>query len=368
MGKFPSASTPSIANGFDGVFFSTALVKWYEAKARPLPWRELWRSYRDPWHIWVSEIMLQQTVIKAVLRVYLPFLREFPDHYALAKASPEAVRLAVRGLGYYRRFDALHRACRQLVTEKRALPSTHSEWLALPGIGDYTAAAISSITANEAHGVVDGNVERVLCRMLDIRSAPNLPTLKRLFKKMMTDMCSGVPPGNFNQAVMELGQTVCSSTNPRCDLCPVSKKCLAFARSSQNIAPAPKQQKALIPVELRLHVLRVDNKFILTKRPDDARFLAGTWGFPTDIKLGNRWHEDGSSMPVRPLAKLKLGSFKHAITHHRLDATVVQSAPNSVQKKIRTKFLGADDVEKNLVSNLDRKAWNLALRRFSPDD
>jgi A/G-specific adenine glycosylase len=362
MGKPSTELTPSSAQAFDGVFFAAKLVKWYEINARPLPWRELWQSHRDPWHIWVSEIMLQQTVIKSVLRVYTEFLREFPDHRTLANATPEKVKLAVRGLGYYRRFDALHRACKQLAVEKRSLPATHSEWLELPGIGDYTAAAVASITANEPQGVVDGNVERVLCRMLDIRSAPNLPPLKRLFKKMMNDMCSLVSPGNFNQAVMELGQVICTPTNPRCSACPVTAKCLAFKRKSQSLAPAPKQQIKLNDVNLRLHIVRKNDKFLLMKRPNDAKFMAGTWGFLTDIQQGQKWTQDGSSELIETKMGRKVGSFKHSITNHRIIALVVQSNSQQTKKNIHTKFLGADDVEKNLVSNLDRKAWSLLLR------
>ena len=363
MGKQFQQVTPSNANAFDGVFFSKSLVKWYEKNARSLPWRDLWRSHADPWHIWVSEIMLQQTVIKAVLKVYPDFLREFPDHQTLARATPEKVKLAVRGLGYYRRFDALHRACKLLVVEKRQLPKTHDDWLNLPGIGEYTAAAIASITADEAYGVVDGNVERVLCRMLDIRSAPNLPTLKRLFKKMMSDMCSQVSPGDFNQAVMELGQTVCTPTSPRCGLCPVAEKCLAFKRSSQNLAPAPKEQKKLTNVGLRLNIVHNKDKVLLMQRPDDAKFLAGTWGFLTEIKAGASWRQDGSAAVIPTRNDVKIGAFKHSITSHRIAAVVLQSHSLHFKKNIRTKLLGADEVEKNLVSNLDRKAWTMMLRR-----
>ena len=173
-----------------GVFLSAKLESWYRDNARLLPWRRLWAQQKNPWHVWVSEIMLQQTVIKAVLPIYERFLKQFPTHEALAAATTEEVRLAVRGLGYYRRFDALHRACQKLTATGEGLPRNHEKWLDLPGVGPYTAAAIASITADEPHGVVDGNVERVFCRLLDIRSEPNLPHLKKSFKSFMDHLCS----------------------------------------------------------------------------------------------------------------------------------------------------------------------------------
>jgi A/G-specific adenine glycosylase len=353
---------PSISQDFDGIFFSKSLITWYKKNARPLPWRVLWKKHENPWHIWVSEIMLQQTVIKAVIKVYSNFLRQFPDFKALAKADAEDVRLAVRGLGYYRRFDALHRACRQLVDEKQSLPATHCEWLKLPGIGDYTASAIASITAGEPHGVVDGNVERVLCRILDIRTAPNLPVLKKFFKKLMDEMCSKSDPGVLNQSVMELGQTICTPLSPSCDECPISKGCLAFKRSSQALAPGAKRQKKPADVNLRLHIIHVKNKILLTKRPDDAKFLANTWGFPTQIKAGQNWAQDGSRDNIKIDAIREVGRIKHAITHHRISALVMQSDAASINKKLHTRYFSVEDVEKNLVSNLDRKAWSLQLK------
>lgn len=206
----------SISDSVDGLFFYSKLLAWYRKQDRPLPWRVLWKIHRDPWHIWVSEIMLQQTLIKSVMPVYERFLKQFPSPLALAEAPQEDVRLAVRGLGYYRRFDFLHKACRQLQMEKKPLPASYEGWLELPGIGPYTAAAMASITLGLPHGVVDGNVERVFCRLLDIRTEPNLPALKKRFKKIMDDICQIGSAGDVNQAVMELGQLICTPSSPLC--------------------------------------------------------------------------------------------------------------------------------------------------------
>lgn len=354
--------TPSSATAFDGVFFSTRLVSWYKQNHRKLPWRTLWAKHKDPWHIWVSEIMLQQTVIKAVIPVYEKFLKQFPDYRSLSAAKPEDVRLAVRGLGYYRRFDLLHRACKQLTSIDQNLPNSHDEWIKLPGIGDYTAAAIASITANEPFGVVDGNVERVLCRLMDIRSEPNLPHLKKMFKLLMDDICQQTDPGTFNQAVMELGQTICTPSNPSCDQCPVSSICTALKHSSQHLAPAPKKKQKTADVSLELQIIKTTAGIALFKRPDDAKFLPGTWGFATYIRSGQGWELDGTTRGIKKVVAEKVGEIRHSITKHKITASVTFSKTSLSKKSGIIKITAAKDVEGSLVSNLDRKAWNVLLR------
>ena len=322
--------------------------------------------------------MLQQTVIKAVLPIYERFLTQFPTPATLAQAHPEDIRLAVRGLGYYRRFDLLHKACRKVASENRGLPVTYNDWLELPGIGTYTASAIASITKDLPHGVVDGNVERVLCRFLDIRTEPNLPHLKKQFKKIMDDICALGNSGAFNQAVMELGQTVCTPSSPSCGKCPIKSKCQAYENSSQALAPAAKAQIKPIDVYLSLEITTSANGVHLVKRPADAKFLKETWGFKTWIGSGEgesvKWVRDGSETNKRTKTATKsLGSIKHSITKHKIIADVmtdvisstsVTNAPSDV-----IKIVGIKDVEKHLVSNLDRKAWILYLKKsFSSEE
>ncbi len=344
-----------------GAFLHLELLTWYRRHERPLPWRVLWQKFRDPWHIWVSEVMLQQTVIKAVLPVYERFLQQFPSPKALARAKTEDIRLAVRGLGYYRRFDLLHKACIKLDQDGVAMPQSHEGWLQLPGIGSYTAAAIASITGDEPQGVVDGNVERVLCRLLDIRSQPNLPQLKKMFQGFMNQLCALGSPGLLNQAVMELGQNICTPKSPSCDACPISKACKALQHKSQHLAPAQKSKTAMIPVEVELTIMRHDGKIILCQRPSDARFLKNTWGFLTKISDGQRVMVDGSPPQYRMNAHhgQKVGVIRHSITHHKITAQVMTlDCPNPSPASTR-KLLDPHQVESNLVSNLDRKAWNL---------
>ena len=325
-----------------------ALLRWYQQNKRPLPWRVRFAESGDPYHIWVSEIMLQQTIIKVVIPAYDRFLSRFPTLDKLALATADEVKEQVRGLGYYRRFNFLHLAAKQLHFDSIGLPADQKSWMALPGVGDYTSAAISSIALGIPAAVVDGNVERVFCRLMDIRKPPNLPELKRQFKILALDFLDQDQPGDFNQALMELGQVVCTPTSPSCYSCPISSGCLARKNGTQHLAPAPKIQKKFEDVNLHLEIYSKANKIGLIERQSDSRFLKGTWGFSTTDKK-----------PTKNRSARLCGVIKHSITHHKIEASVWISEAASEQKGV--KWLSAKDVEKSLISNLDRKAWDRFL-------
>lgn len=316
--------------------------------------------------------MLQQTVIKAMIPVYQRFLQVFPDVRALAAGTEAAVREAVRGLGYYRRFRMMHAAAQELVglgrTGRIAWPETFSGWKELPGIGDYTAAAVSSIAFDVPAAVVDGNVERVFCRLLDVREAPNQPYLKRAFKGLATELLDADHAGDFNQALMELGQLVCTPTQPACDACPLTFGCLARERGSQALAPAPKSKPAMRDVAMRLTVIRDERgRVAIFDRPAAARFLKGTHGFLTALgDDGGRFAADGGAGLAAGVRTEHAATVKHAITHHRIkaDVRVVTLAPKTAPPGAR--WLAEGDVERNLVSNLDRKAWHALLKARAP--
>lgn len=373
MSQIPSYESAKVANlRGSAKLFRRDLLSWYETNARDLPWRVDWRKYHSPYHIWLSEIMLQQTVIKAVVASYQSFLDRFPNLLALAAAEEEEVRLAARGLGYYRRFRFLHQAAKQLCqglsqTDQIRWPSSFSSWKALPGIGDYTAAAIASIAFGEVVPVVDGNVERVFCRLMDIRTAPNLPILKKLFFKLGQDLIDHEKPGDYNQAVMELGQTHCTKQNPNCTQCPVSRHCLAFQRSSQHLAPQWKSRLDYEDVSLGLIITQVRDRIALVERPASAKFLKGYWGFPTLIADQNKdWCWDGQGMTEQAELwqerSVEQGRFRHSITKHRLAVTVYQKRLRRQADLEGAKWLPISEIEANLVSNLDRKAWQLLTR------
>lgn len=315
--------------------------------------------------------MLQQTVIKAVIPAYERFIARFPNIEALAQAAEEDVRQASRGLGYYRRFRMLHEAAQMLVHRKSAdglssadiafWPQNFKEWLELPGVGTYTGAAIASIAFQEAVPVVDGNVERVYCRLMDIREEPNQSYLKKAFFDLGLTLISQKDPGNFNQALMELGQRVCTKLSPQCSICPLQQFCLAFARNSQSEAPKTKTRPQATELRGVILIACYGKKIGLIQRPEAARFLAGHTGFLT----GFMDTEDKISWDGQPIRRTKLanrlneqfhGKIKHTITRFRMEMDVRSFQPKNVEDY---EWLSPHEVEPKLIANLDRKAWRV---------
>ena len=243
-----------------------ALLRWFAAHRRPLPWRQ----DRDPYRIWISEVMLQQTRVGAVLEHYAEFLRRFPDVKTLAAAKLQDALAAWSGLGYYRRARALHRAARIMVRDHGGnLPGNAAALQSLPGIGRYTAGAIASIAFHEPCAVVDGNVERVLRRLLGWRRQPQ----SRIWNAAQ-QLLSRRSPGNFNQAMMELGALVCLPVSPRCEACPVRRLCAT--RGPLRRPARPPRQSAEISYGLAARNHRV----YLVRRGQRESLLPGMWELP----------------------------------------------------------------------------------------
>jgi len=242
------------------------LLAWYDAHARDLPWRE----NRDPYRVWVSEIMLQQTRVAAVIEHYRKFLRRFPTVQTLAAAREASVLAAWSGLGYYRRARMLHAAAKVVARERGGnLPETADEWRTLPGVGRYTAAAIASIAFGKAVAVVDGNVERVLQRITGKAISGELVW------RQAESWLDRRRPGDFNQAMMELGATVCTPRGPACLTCPLVELCVARG----ELAGGEKKSRQLRRViHYALH--RRDGSVFLTQRPAEAQLMAGMWELP----------------------------------------------------------------------------------------
>ena len=246
--------------------FRRQLLTWYDAHARDLPWRE----DQDPYRVWVSEIMLQQTRVAAVIEHYHGFLRRFPTVQKLAAAREASVLAAWSGLGYYRRARMLHAAAKLIARERRGVfPNTVEGWRELPGIGRYTSAAIASIAFGEPVAVVDGNVERVLQRfsgeMLDGEKVWQLAE----------ELLESRRPGDFNQAMMELGATVCTPKSPSCLMCPVVDLC-ATRGEMAGIGKTSRQQKR----EIHYALDRRDGKVFLVQRAANSSLMAGMWELP----------------------------------------------------------------------------------------
>ena len=289
--------------------FRRRLLAWYDIHRRDLPWRK----DRDPYRVWLSEIMLQQTRVAAVIEKYGEFLQLFPTVKVLAEASQPAVLAAWSGLGYYRRARALHEAARKIVRERGGeFPATAEAWRELPGIGRYTSAAIASIVFGEKSAVVDGNVERVVERLLGRRlsSAAVWEIAERLL--------SPLRPGDFNQAMMELGATVCVPGEPKCLLCPVASVCVTRGNLPGTGKPQ-RTTKATVFYALDW----CDGKVTLAQRPRQASVMPLMWELPE----------------VEPGATSKVWlRLKHSITTTNYDVRVVRGEVGG--KKVAVARLG----------------------------
>lgn len=253
------------------------LLNWYRRHKRNLPFRES----GDPYRIWVSEIMLQQTRVDQMLPYYHRFIEAFPTVHDLAKADQQNVLRLWEGLGYYSRARNLHAAAKQVVDcYDGKLPESKEELQKLKGIGPYTSAAIASIAFNQPFPVVDGNVERVIARYKGIESDLRKQETKKIIKHATGEMISAEYPGDFNQAVMELGATICTPKNPDCNLCPLSDECIAYKNVRTETVPYKSPAKKRPHHEIGIGIIRGDDeKLLIAKRPDDA-MLGGLWEFP----------------------------------------------------------------------------------------
>jgi A/G-specific adenine glycosylase len=261
--------------------FARALLAWYARHKRALPWRDA----PDPYRIWVSEIMLQQTQVETVIPYYQRWLARFPSLKALAEAPLQAVLAAWEGLGYYSRARNLHRAAQRIAAERGgALPNTLPELLGLPGIGRYTAGAIASIAFGVDTPVLDGNVKRVLARVFDFRADVKSPAgVKQLWQLAE----SLVPPGkagDYNQALMDLGATVCTPRAPACEVCPVRALCAARRLGVQLQRPVLPARRARPERVYAAGVVRKTSRVLLVQRAADE-LLGGLWAFPA-VEVG----------------------------------------------------------------------------------
>jgi A/G-specific adenine glycosylase len=246
--------------------FRRRLLRWYDGHKRDLPWRK----DRDAYRVWLSEIMLQQTRVAAVVEHYRKFVEKFPTVQRLAHARESSVLASWSGLGYYRRARMLHRAAQEIVSEHAGqFPDTAAKLRELPGIGRYTAAAIASICFGERVAVVDGNVARVLGRMM----GRNLPR-DEVWQFAQT-LLSSSRPGDFNQAIMELGATVCLPRQPRCPLCPVSACCATRGELPGSRCNAPQVRK-----EINYLFARRNGSVLLKRRSRDSSLMPGMWELP----------------------------------------------------------------------------------------
>jgi len=316
-----ASPVPDLVSGKDLAAFRRALLRWYDKHRRDLPWRKT----RDPYRIWLSEIMLQQTRVAAVLDHYRIFLERFPNVEALAAASEDAALAAWSGLGYYRRARRLHQCAKELVTQQGGrFPESAEVLETLPGIGRYTAAAIASIAFDEPIAVVDGNVERVLERL----TGSDL-TQAQIWQRAQS-LLSPSRPGDFNQSMMELGATVCLPRDPKCPACLVRKWCATQQSKTTTMerrAPSPggtrkPTSSRQVRKEIWCELSRRDGHIRLVQRPRSSSLMPGMWELPP---LPQKTHRAPVLAPWR--------TFRHSITITNYTVYVHQSSAPTAKGK-----------------------------------
>jgi len=286
------------------------LISWYHANKRDLPWRHT----RDPYRIWISEIMLQQTRVAAVIPYYDRFLKRFPDPPALANASDDDLLAAWAGLGYYSRARNLRLAARAIVAAG-AFPSTHHDLLRLPGIGPYSAAAIASFAFHLPHAVLDGNVIRVLARLTADQADIRSPQTRNRLQQQAQSFLDPADPASHNQAIMELGATVCVPGEPKCNICPLSASCLANSAGLASELPIKLRTTEIRRVTRTLLVAIRNGNILLWQRAQEAAMLGGFWELPEPHQL------------PEGITGATLDRFNHAITNHIYDFHVIACSP-----------------------------------------
>jgi A/G-specific adenine glycosylase len=297
-----------------------ALLKWFDRHRRALPWR----ATRDAYGIWVSEVMLQQTRVEVVLPYYRRFLARFPTVETLAAASVEEVLALWSGLGYYRRARQLHAAAQRISASGTGIPQTLMGLRALPGIGDYTAAAVASLAFGVVAPVLDGNVERVLARWQALAEPAKTSQARRQLLETASSFLDPERPGDSNQALMELGATLCTPRRPRCLLCPIADDCRALAEGNPELYPAPRTKRSSEKRRLVVAVVEQEARGVLLfRRPDESTLLAGTWELPwVDADGGDAAAALGARYGGRWRLGPQIAEVRHGITFRDLTVAV----------------------------------------------
>jgi A/G-specific adenine glycosylase len=293
--------------------FSPPLLRWYRRHRRDLPWRA---TPPNPYHVLVSEFMLQQTQVATVVPYFLRFIKQFPSPGKLATASQQQVLRLWQGLGYYSRARNLHAAARAIVAEHGGrIPRDVDALLTLPGVGRYTAGAIASIAFGKREPILDGNVMRVLCRLDGIRTDPREPQTNRRLWKRAREILPSKGVGDFNSALMELGATICTPRNPQCEVCPLSRRCKARALEVQEKIP-PRRKARATPLNRRwTFAVAHRGRWLITQRPPAGRW-ASLWQFVT-VPANGPMH-DASVLLGFPVSDVRpLGEVRRTLTHRR---------------------------------------------------
>jgi A/G-specific adenine glycosylase len=344
--------------------FRTTLCNWYTTHRRTLPWRQT----KDPYAIWVSEVMLQQTQVNTVIPYYTAFLKYFPTVKTLAASDLQDVLKVWEGLGYYARARNLYRAANKVAQQyDGAVPDDWKRFRALSGVGDYIAAAVLSMAFNQPYAVVDGNVKRVLARLFTMPQMINKSTYQTLFQTKADELIDTGQPGIFNQAMMELGAIICTPRHPDCTHCPLSFSCKAFTLEKVSCYPKREKKKKRPLYHIAIGVVRKNDCVLITRRKPDG-LLGGLWEFPggkinseeSSVEALKRELTEETSLTVNNLTFLT--RIKHAYTHFKIEADVLLC--DYAHGKVRLN--GPVDYRWIVLSEIDNYPFPKANHKFIP--
>src|SRR5271154_5733825 len=339
--------------------FQKQLLAWFRTHQRDLPWR---RS-RDPYRIWVAEVMLQQTRIAAVMPYYQRFLSRFPTVHSLSRARETEVLNLWSGLGYYSRARNLHRAAKIIVARHHGqFPRTLDAVLELPGIGAYTAAAVLSIAYDVPLAVLDGNVARVLARIKAIRGDLRTPKNWRALTAAAQDFLATQAPGDWNQSLMELGEVICTPQSPRCGECPVARQCRAYAEGLTGEIPAPRRKRRAVHMKIASAILRDPRgRTLLIQDPGahDTVLFSRMWQFPAvEIKRHAKAELEAhlrSTLAITKISLEELPTARHGVTFRNITLLPFLANVPALPELPRTRILLLKNVTKLPISSASRK-------------
>ena len=334
-----------------------ALLGWFRRSARPLPWRKS----ADPYAIWVSEVMLQQTQVATVIPYYQRFLEAFPTVADLARAPLERVLELWSGLGYYRRARHLHQAAKELMRRfAGTFPRDYKQLRSLPGIGDYTARAILSIAFDLAYTLRDGNVARVLSRLMARQGNLHQLGFRRAVEAQLADLLSPGSPGHFNQALMELGQTLCLPRVPRCAACPVQNWCRGYKSGQPQLLPQPRPRRTVESRYLAAAILRQGRRVVMVRGLGEG-LLDDLWNFPSAFgrsaaeALTNLRHKlAGFGTPSLTLHS-SIAELRHGITYRSIRVHAYPAEISNPFRKRGLRWFSVSTLQQAAISQLARK-------------
>jgi A/G-specific adenine glycosylase len=344
--------------------FRTSLLEWYTSNHRKLPWRQT----QDPYKIWISEVMLQQTQVAKVIEYYHRFIARFPDLLHLAKADEQEVLKYWELLGYYSRARNLHQAA-HLVVEKfgGVIPQQYKDFRSLPGVGDYIAAAVMSIAYQQPYAVLDGNVKRVLSRLFLLKDPVNDSKTIGRFRKKAKVLLAVDQPGQFNQAMMELGAMVCKPRNLSCPDCPVKSYCGAFLSGLQDKFPVRIPKKEIPQYHVSVGIIFKNGKVLITRRKNEG-LLGGLWEFPGGKVAPGENSQQACIREIKEEVNLTVEieryftTIRHAYTHFK----IVMDVYVCRFKFGRIKLRSAQDFRWINVGEIEKYAFPGANHKFLP--